>query len=92
MLTLLPSNIIVAQIVPPGVEASMGAFTSTIVTFNLFAVRGLIGAMINNTFFQVTRDTIQDYYKLVWVQLLGTCIPLLYISRMVPSNAEVKAL
>jgi hypothetical protein len=62
ILTLLPSNIIVAQIVPPGVEASMSAFTSTIVTFNMFAVRGLVGVFINNTFFHVTRETISNFY------------------------------
>ena len=58
LLTLIPSSIIVNQIVPPGVEASMAAFTSTIVTFNLFGLRGLIGALINDYSVQINRQTI----------------------------------
>jgi hypothetical protein len=47
VLTQIPCYIIVSLVTPKGIEATIVTFTSTILTFNLFTVKALIGAKIN---------------------------------------------
>lgn len=47
VLTQIPCYIIVSLVTPKGIEATMVTFTSTILTFNLFTVKALIGVYIN---------------------------------------------
>jgi hypothetical protein len=57
----------------------------------MFVLRGIIGLVCNKIFFDITRETIVDYYKLALIQVVGTFIPLLYMYKMIPSSAEIRA-
>jgi len=90
MVTMFPTIIFVAQITAPGVESTMGSFGSTIgMMKGMF--KSLSGVIVNISLFNVSRDSINDYYKLALVEVIGCCIPLLYMVKMLPTNAEVKA-
>jgi len=91
ILLFYPSTIFVAQIAAPGVEAFMSSIGGTIIQFNMFTLRSIIGLYCNKWFADITRDTIEDYYKLAFIQIIGCVIPLLYMYHIIPSNAEVEA-
>jgi len=44
---------------------------------------------INKEFVGVEKENINKYYILVFIQLIGTVIPMLYIFCMIPSNEEI---
>ena len=91
ILLFYPSSIFVAQIAAPGVEAFMSSIGGTIIQFNMYTLRSIIGLYCNKWFANITRDTIEDYYKLAFIQIVGCFIPLLYMYHIIPSNAEVEA-
>jgi hypothetical protein len=47
-LTILPSQIIMSKLIPPGVEASMMSFSATIISLNQFTIRNIMGIYIND--------------------------------------------
>ena len=53
-------------------------------------LKSLSGVILNVSLFNVSRSSINDYYKLALVEVIGCCIPLLYMVKMLPTNAEVK--
>ena len=58
---------------------------------NLFAVRSIIGMLINKTFLGVEQENIENYYQLVAIQFIGTLLPMTYIYQMMPTNQEIDA-
>ena len=44
---------------------------------------------INKEFVGVEKENINKYYILVFIQLIGTIIPMLYIFCMIPTNREI---
>ena len=89
IVTMFPCIIFVAQISAPGVESTMGSVGSTIGMIGGIN-SSLIGLIINKVFFDITRESIVDFYKLAFVMILGSILPLFYINRIVPSGAEIK--
>ena len=69
----------------------MSSLGQTIISMNMFVLRGVIGLLCNKMFFNITRASITDFYKLMGIQVVGTFIPLLYMYKMIPSGAEIKA-
>jgi len=55
---MMPSRILLAKLTPPGVESSQMAFSATILMFNLFLVRNLVGVFINREFIGVEKENI----------------------------------
>lgn len=68
----------------------MSSLGGTIIALNMGSLRALIGLMVNKFTVNLTRDSIEDYYKLAFIEIIGTLIPLTYMYRMIPSNAEIK--
>jgi len=68
----------------------MSSLGGTIIALNMGSLRALIGLMVNKFTVNLTRDSIEDYYKLAFIEIIGTFIPLTYMYRMIPSNAEIK--
>ena len=89
-LVMAPSHIIMAKLIPKGVEASMFAVSSTILSLNQFTIRATLGFLINDNFVFVTRKNLGDYWKLNLIGLTGAIIPLSYLYCMVPSIAETQ--
>lgn len=61
---MLPVNIIISQVVFPGIEASMFAVAHTIIAMNMFTLRALVGVYINDNFVFVTKENMQNFYVL----------------------------
>ena len=64
---MIPFNIILAKLTPPGIESSLMALSNTILNLNQFTIRGLLGVYINETFIGVEKENIEKYYMLVAV-------------------------
>ena len=91
-LTYMPMFIIMAKIIPPGVEATFMSLASTIHVLNQHTMRVIVGVIINDNTIDVTKEHFDGYYKLQIIAGVGAMIPLLYIYRMVPKVLEVKEL
>jgi hypothetical protein len=63
-MTMLPSNIIMSQVIPPGVEATMFAIAHVIINLNQFTLRALVGVFINDNFVFVTKENMENFYVL----------------------------
>jgi hypothetical protein len=86
-------KIMIAQIVPPGVEGTVMAFGSTILGFDMFLIRNLIGVFVNSKFFGVTTENIRDNYVfLTLIKTAGSILPCFFIYAMIPSNEQIKAI
>jgi hypothetical protein len=63
-MTIMPSNIIMSQVIPPGVEATMFAIAHVIINLNQFTLRQVIGVLINDNFVFVTKENMDNFYVL----------------------------
>ena len=54
-LTHMPSFIIMAKIIPPGVEATFMSLATTILSLNQHSIRAVVGVMINDATVNVTK-------------------------------------
>ena len=61
MLTIIPSFIIMAKIIPPGVEGTMSALTATIINLSNFLIRIAFGVFLNDRFVGVTNENMEKY-------------------------------
>ena len=86
---MFPTIIFTAQITAPGVESTMGSVGNTMGMLKGMG-KAITGVIINKAFFDIKRETIHDYYKLAAVEIIGCFIPLLFMVKMIPTNAEVK--
>lgn len=85
-LIMMPARIIIAKLTPPGIESSLMSLSASIIGFNLYTLRGLLGVFINKHFVGVDNDHLDKYHLLVAIQIVGSLIPLLFIKYMVPTN------
>jgi hypothetical protein len=92
MLTILPSFIIMSKSIPPGVEATMFSLTATIINLNQFILRAVIGSVVNDMFVGVTNQSLDKYYILTIIEIIGKLFPLLIISLLIPLNKDVDEL
>jgi hypothetical protein len=86
--SVLPASVLFSKITPAHVEATMFAFTSSVIAI-VFPLSKLLGALWNLVLFHVTFDNLEDLYKLYILQLLMLCIPYFYL-RLIPSWAEIR--
>ena len=92
VVTIFPSYVMMARMVPPGVEGTMMAVNNTLVHLNQFTIRNLLGKCINDAFVHVGRNSLHNYYILPIIAFAGSILPLFYMMRMIPSNQEVAEL
>jgi hypothetical protein len=86
-------KIIIARIVPPGIEGTIMAFGSTILYLDMRTIRNLFGVFINSNFVGVTAKNITDnYFYLTLINTIGSILPCFFIYAMIPSNEQIKAL
>lgn len=84
------SRIICARLIPPGVEGTMMAFSTTIIGIDMFAIRLVMGLILNQLFVGMNKDNMEEKYRyLTMFKFVGACLPILFIYRLVPTNAEV---
>ena len=86
---MLPSHILTAKVVPSGSEATIMGLPTTLMKFNNIILRNFLGVYINSITANVTKDDISNYWVLALIHLIGTCVPLLYVYCLIPSNKSI---
>ena len=78
--------IIMAKIIPPGIEGTMISITNTLMFLSNLLLRNLFGILVNDIFVHVTVQNLNNYSILCLFDLLCRFVPLIYIGIMVPRN------
>ena len=81
--------IIMAKIIPPGIEGTMISITNTIMFLSNLLLRNVLGIFLNDTFAHVTVSKLDNFSILCLFQLLFRLLPLFYIGLLVPRNKQV---
>ena len=92
MLTIIPSFVIMAKTIPPGIEGTMISLTMTLINLNQFILRTTWGTFINDNFVGVTKNRLGKYYILTLIQLASKFFPLFLINCLLPTVQEVNDL
>lgn len=83
-LVVLPICVLFAKITPRNIEATCFAMLAGLYNFKN-SIRGYIGTTINTQFIGVSRDNMDDFWKLKVISLICSCLPLLFIF-LIPSK------
>ena len=86
---IIPPYVLVAKITPSHVEATVFAFTSSILGIACFAIAKMMGVFWNSYVFHVTEDSLEDLYKAYIFAACCALFSLVYIP-ILPTWAEVK--
>lgn len=92
LLTMIPSFIIMAKIIKPGIEGIMISLSMTIINLNQFVMRNALGTFVNDHFVGITNATIDQYWILALIELIFKILPFFYIYCLVPSNDSINEL
>ena len=87
-LVIIPSYIIMAKLIPKGVESSMMSLNTSIVAISQFAIRAWLGVLINDSFVNVTKENMKNYKYLCLIAALLAIVPLFFIWIMTPTIKE----
>ena len=86
ILTVIPSFIIMAKSIPPGVEGTIVSLTMTIINLNQFILRSFFGTFINDHFVGVTKEHLDRFYILCLINFAFKWMPLFFIWKLIPKN------
>lgn len=84
-LIMYPMFVIMAKVIPKGVESSMMALNTTIMNMSMYIFRSWFGVIINDNFVHVTKKSLDDYKYLCLIGTLSSIIPLTFIWFMTPT-------
>jgi hypothetical protein len=86
VLTTMPSLVMMAKLIEPGIEATMMSISATLFNLNKLTLKQMIGVFLNETFVHVKNNQLDRYYILTTIGLFGTFLPILLIKLLVPTN------
>ena len=89
-LSHLPCMVMFQKMTPPHVEATMMAFSASVMNLSNGLVGQLIGVFINKHFVGVTEKDLSNFSKLAWISIFFG-IYKLFVIRFIPKMAEIKA-
>ena len=89
-LVVLPICVLFAKITPRKIEATCFAMLAGLYNFKN-SIRGYIGTTINTQFIGVSRENMDDFWKLKVISLVCSCLPLLFIF-LLPSQRKIENL
>lgn len=89
-LVVLPICVLFTKICPRNIEATCFALLAGLYNFKN-SIRGYIGTCINMQLIGVSRDNMDDFWKLKVISLVCSCLPLLFIF-LLPSRGQIQAL
>lgn len=92
LLVMLPNFIIMAKIIPPGLEGTMMSLTATVINLNQYILRNAIGVILNDLFVGCSKENLGVYWVLCAISLGAKLFPFVYISQLVPRMHEVNSL
>ena len=88
-LSHLPCMVMFQKMTPPHVEATMMAFSASVMNLSNGLVGQLVGVWINS-YVGVSKDNLSNYHYLAWISLFFGFYKLLVI-QFIPKMAEIKA-
>lgn len=89
-LSQLPSLVLFQKLTPPHVEATMMAFSASIVNMSRGLIGQLTGVAINKLFLHITQDDLSNYYLLPFISL-GCAMYEFWIIKLIPVQSEIDA-
>ena len=87
-LLIIPPYVLIAKITPSHVEATIFAFSASIINSCLLFLSRLMGVIWNKLFFHVSADNLSDMYKLYVLEMVCTLLCLCYVG-LIPTWEEV---
>ena len=86
-LSQMPSMVLFAKLIPSQIESSMFALLMGLLTLSYYTISKLIGNGYNKIF-NVSKDNMEDIWKLYVIETIGCALPLAFI-WLLPSKQEV---
>ena len=87
-LVVLPMCVLFTKITPKNIEATCFAMLAGLHNIKN-SIRGYIGSSINDNFIHVTRENMDDFWKLKVISIICSCAPLLFI-MLLPTNKQIE--
>ena len=88
-LFIIPPFVLIAKISPSHVEATIFAFSASVINGCLFFVPRMMGVMWNKLFFHVGSENLENLYQCYILELVGIVLVLPFV-RLIPSWEEVE--
>lgn len=89
-LVVLPMCVLFAKITPKNIEATCFAMLAGIYNFKN-SIRGYVGSVINANLVGVTRENMDDFWKLKVIGICCSMLPLLFLF-LIPTQKQVNVL
>jgi Na+/melibiose symporter-like transporter len=90
-LSHMPVLVLFAKITPKNIEATVFALFTGVLNLSGIVISPNMGILVNKLFVGVTLSSLENYYKLVFIQLLLSFVPLLLLS-MIPMTEEIETI
>ena len=84
----MPVLVLFAKITPPNIEATVFALFTGIFNLSSIVISPNMGIIVNKLFVGVTLDNLSEYYKLVFIQLMLSFIPI-FLQFLIPMKHEI---
>jgi hypothetical protein len=88
-LTQLPTLVLFAKITPPNIEATVFALFTGLFNLSGIVISPNVGIIVNKLFVGVTLDNLSEYYKLVFIQLMLSFVPI-FLQFLIPMKYEIE--
>ena len=88
-LFLIPPFVLIAKISPTHVEATVFAFSASIINGCMFMVARMTGIVWNKLVFHVSQDNLDSLYQCYILEFVGLLLILPFV-RLIPTWAEVE--
>jgi hypothetical protein len=85
----LPVLVLFAKITPKNIEATVFALFTGVLNLSAIVISPNMGILINDLFVGVRLDSLSDYYKLVFIQLFLSLVPLA-LMHLIPLKQEIE--
>lgn len=84
----MPVLVLFAKITPPNIEATVFALFTGLFNLSAIVISPNMGIIVNKLFIGVTLDNLSEYYKLVFIQLMLSFIPI-FLQFLIPMKHEI---
>ena len=87
-LYLIPPYVLIAKLSPTHVEATIFSFSASVINCCIHFLPSMMSLLWNKLFFHVSKDNLEDLYKLYILECVTIAICMLYLP-LIPTWAEV---
>ena len=83
--------VLFAKITPKNIEATVFALFTGVLNLSAIVISPNMGIIINQTFVGVSLSSLDNYYKLVFIQMLLSVVPL-FLLFLIPMKEEIDSI